>query len=247
MNSLILYMKWRTSVSTIREGKTIVRGEDAIARAREFDFASNIYFLLTGVHPTQQISRVINALLSVAIDHGVGNASTLSARLSASTGASIPQSLIAGIAGFSSLHGGATGDAAQWYIECIDGHVSAQDAVDAKLRAKVKIPGFGHKEVDKDDRADFLLQSAKDNDCFGTFCAFAQDVEATLHALKSKPIPLNIDGAIAAVALDCNMSWQSAMALFLIARVPGLLAHILEEQSQDNGLRRLEESEVDFI
>ena len=52
---------------------------------------------------------------------------------------------------------------------------------------------------------------------------------------------------MAAIVLDMGFAWQMAKGFFLIARVPGLVAHIYEEMMDDAGLRRLDSGEEQYI
>jgi citrate synthase len=52
---------------------------------------------------------------------------------------------------------------------------------------------------------------------------------------------MNIYGANAALLLDLGYSWQVGCGLFIVGRVPGLLAHIQEEKTQEQPFRKLHE------
>ena len=45
-----------------------------------------------------------------------------------------------------------------------------------------------------------------------------------------RSLPLNVDGAIAALLLEMGMDWRLGKAFFLISRAAGLSAHYLHEQ-----------------
>lgn len=238
-------MKWTTSITDVGNGRELIRGyrlDDLISKK---NFVEVIFLILRGELPSKQETRMFNALLVACIDHGVAVASAQSARLSASTGNSLHTSLAAGILGFGSRHGGAAQGAAEFfheYKECVD-----VDALVASLREnKKRIPGFGHKVLEVDHRAEKLLTIAKECGFFGRHCAFAREVAEALARVSSKKLPLNIDGAIAAILLDMEFDPSLANGLFLIGRVPGLVAHIHEEMTSGAGLRRLSEVECEY-
>jgi citryl-CoA lyase len=52
---------------------------------------------------------------------------------------------------------------------------------------------------------------------------------------------------MAAILLDMGFPWQMATGFFVIARVPGLVAHICEEMTGDAGIRRLDSSEEEYV
>ena len=62
--------------------------------------------------------------------------------------------------------------------------------------------------------------------------------------VSSKPLPLNVDGAMAAIISDMGFDARCAKGFFIIGRVPGLVAHIFEEMTGEHGLRRLSEDET---
>ena len=65
----------------------------------------------------------------------------------------------------------------------------------------------------------------------------------TLHPdLKDRPLPVNVDGAIAAVCGDLGLPPEVADALLIISRVPGLAAHVLEEQRRESPMRVIDPS-----
>jgi citrate synthase len=58
------------------------------------------------------------------------------------------------------------------------------------------------------------------------------------HAdLAGRTLPINIDGAIAAVCGDIGLPSEVADAVLIISRVPGLGAHALEEQRREAPMR----------
>ena len=56
-------------------------------------------------------------------------------------------------------------------------------------------------------------------------------------ATASKPIPLNIDGAIAAILHDLGLPPKVGALLFIIGRVAGLSAEVLEEYTREKPMR----------
>ena len=79
---------------------------------------------------------------------------------------------------------------------------------------------------------------------YGRHSVFAQQIEHELNAGSSKQVPLNIDGVMAAVILDMGFEPAVAQGFFIVGRVPGLIAHILEEKRGAAGLRRIDETDI---
>ncbi|HVB40649.1 MAG TPA: citrate/2-methylcitrate synthase, partial [Terriglobales bacterium] len=56
-------------------------------------------------------------------------------------------------------------------------------------------------------------------------------------AAQIKPLPMNIDGALAAVLFDMGFPPQAGRLLFLVARVAGLTAEVAEEYARERPMR----------
>ena len=55
---------------------------------------------------------------------------------------------------------------------------------------------------------------------------------------QKKKIRLNIDGANAAILSDLGFSPELGLGVFIIGRVPGIIAHINEERMDEEEFRR---------
>jgi len=53
-------------------------------------------------------------------------------------------------------------------------------------------------------------------------------------------LPVNIDGAIAAVCGDIGIPPEIANALFIISRVPGIAAQAQEERAREHPMRQID-------
>ncbi len=239
-------MKWQTAISEVKDGAESIRGYNLNELIAKKSFSEAIYLILRGNMPSQKETGMLNAILVACIDHGVGVSSAVVSRLTASTGNSLHTALASGILAFGKLHGGAAQDAAEFFIA--HSGISDPNALIVSLKEKkIRIPGYGHKVLLEDPRAVALFVRARELGFFGTYCKFSVQVETSLNAVSSKKLPLNIDGAIAAILLDMGFDPIHAKGVFLIGRVPGLIAHIHEEMTQGAGLRRLKEEETEYI
>jgi citrate synthase len=104
-----------------------------------------------------------------------------------------------------------------------------------------RLAGFGHRFHTADPRTARLLALADELGLAGEGVALARALEAALAA-NGKPLPLNVDGAIAACLYDLGFEPAVANAFFIMARLPGWLAHIREEWAREKPMRRLEPS-----
>jgi citrate synthase len=53
-------------------------------------------------------------------------------------------------------------------------------------------------------------------------------------------LPINVDGAIGAILADLGMNLAAFNGIFMIARTPGLITHVLEEQTREKPMRRID-------
>lgn len=236
-------MTWKTNLTKIEEGKEYIRGYALSDLAEQRSFVETIFLLWKGTLPTAAETKMLNALFTVSIDHGVGAPSTTVARTVASTGNSLHTALAAGITALGELHGGAIENAARFF----DAYSNETDvpAMVAKLLAqKIRFPGYGHKVLRHDHRSDMLFAIAKETGFFGKHCTLAEAVTKELNV--KKPLPLNIDGAMAAIILDMGFKADMAKGFFLVGRTPGLVAHIYEELQGGEGVRRISESDIEY-
>jgi citryl-CoA lyase len=182
----------------------------------------------------------------MAIDHGPGTASALTARISASAKNSVHTSLAAGILGLGERHGLAIEGAMKFFLE--HKNVENLQALLQNMKEQKKyVPGYGHKVLSADSRANALLKIAKETGFYKEHCAFAEAAQEALKNTSSKVLPLNVDGAMAAVLCDMDISTNLAKGIFMIARVPGLVAHIVEEIKNDDGIRRVDLDNIEYI
>ncbi len=234
---------WQSAVSDIKANQIRVRGYDIAELMERVSFSDAAYLVLKGDLPDAASSELFSAILVSCIDHGVTPPSVLATRTVMSAGNPLNAAVAAGIVAIGDVHGGAIEQAAHVLQELArqKGSVEAlAPAMVAKLRAeKQKIPGFGHQLHTSDPRTVKLLEMAKRLDRYGRHASLAEEIEQVLAKGSPKPIPLNIDGAIAAVISDLGFDWQLGKAFFMLSRIVGLIAHAYEEKTTQKPIRKL--------
>jgi citrate synthase len=106
-------------------------------------------------------------------------------------------------------------------------------------------PGFGHRYHSIDPRATRLLQMAHELEVDHHYTPFIRALERALAAhpdCEGHSLPINVDGAIAAISGDLGLAPGVADALLVISRIPGLAAHVLEEQRREAPMRPIDPS-----
>jgi citrate synthase len=213
---------------------------------KDASFTDLIFLLHHDRLPSPGERRLLDAILIGVADHGAGAPSCAAARLAASGNRQSPAAAIAaGVLTIGDEHGGA-GSGCMELIEAglreakRDG--AAFDAVAARLvdeakAAQTRLPGFGHRVHSTiDPRVDVLFTLAQDNGLAGDGIRFARALEIAVRE-RIKPIPLNIDGALAAILVDLGLPSMVGKLIFIVGRVAGVSAEVLEEYTREKPMR----------
>jgi citrate synthase len=241
---------WRTAITRIQPNEILIRGYPVDELMGRLSFAESIYLTLRGELPTPTIGKLFGAALVASIDHGVTPPSTIAARNVATTGARLRASVAAGMLGFGTYHGGDIESCMRFLQHCLSRvregatfRAAAEEAVHLSVEAGKRPPGFGHRIHTSDPRATRLLQMAHELELDGEHVQMVRTIDRVVAArpdAAEHPWPVNLDGAIAAVCGDMGFEPELGNALFLIARVPGLVAHANEERSRQQPMRQID-------
>lgn len=239
-------LAWTTAITEIKPNEVRLRGYRIDELMGSVTFAQAIFLALRGELPSPVVGRLIDAILVSSTDHGATPPSALAARTVASTGSSLNAAVAAGVLAINQFHGGAIADCMLILKQLIDEareyDRSLDEAVDALIdeyRARKKrVSGLGHRIHTDDPRTARLFALADEAGVSGWGVQAVQALAAGF-ARRGKALPVNVDGAIAALLIDLDIPVELANAFFLIARVPGLVAHVYEEQTQQKPMRRI--------
>ena len=105
--------------------------------------------------------------------------------------------------------------------------------------------GFGHRIHTADPRTGRLFELARAAGVEGPHMNAARSVEKAFVS-AGKELPLNVDGAIAAVLADLGFEPETMNGFFVIARVPGLVAHAAEEQQRERPMRHIDPRNIEY-
>ncbi len=210
-------------------------------------FAEAIYLAFKGELPSKEIGQLINAMLVSSIDHGVTPPSVLTTRTIASTGAPLNSAIAGGILAISRWHGGAIEMCMLHLLatkeimdeENLKAEVAAKKIVTVYREQKKKLSGFGHRVHSNDPRAAKLFSLAKKAGLAGTYLTIAKAIGDAIEMVLGRKLPLNVDGAIAAVLCELDFPPEIANAFFIMARVPGLAVQAFEEQVGQRPMRKI--------
>src|SRR5580765_4878441 len=237
---------WRTAIVDAGPDHIRVRGHDVLDLMRQATFTDLIFLLHHERLPTPAERRLVDAILVGVADHGAGAPSCAAARLAASGNRQSPAAAIAaGVLTIGDEHGGAGSACMELIAEGLDRarrdalpfDAAAARLVDEAKSAGRRLPGFGHRVHSTiDSRVDVLFTLAQDSGLAGDGIRFARALESAIRE-RIKPIPLNIDGALAAILIDLGLPPMVGKLLFIVGRVAGLSAEVLEEYTREKPMR----------
>lgn len=240
---------WNTNLSHTSENGIVIRGYDLIQLIGTVPFPSVLYLLFTGELPNPKVANLIDALMVASIDHGAGAPSALAARTAASGGAPLGAAAAAGLLTLNKYHGAAVQDSMEAIQQVFDLSQGRQDNLDQAADTLVmdwrqagrRIAGFGHRQHKKlDPRLEKLFALAQEAEVSGMYLESAQAIARGLKRSTGKDLPINIDGATAAILCEIGFPASLSNALFMVARLTGILAHANEEITRMPPMRRID-------
>ena len=233
---------WSTSIIKMEPGSISLRGTPIEKLIGNKSFVEMIWLMTTGEEINIKKSVLLEAALVAAVDHGPQAPSIAAARMSATCGVDINNSLATGINVLGDIHGGAGQQALELYVEIKKEGIENIDNVLKKHKDMNGgfIPGFGHRfHKPTDPRAPRLIElvnaAADQGEVSGAFSKIACEIEERLS--NKKPVPMNIDGATAVIYAELGCPPPLARGLFCISRSVGILAHTWEQMQQDERIK----------
>lgn len=244
----------KTAISWVEAEKIRLRGyavEDLIGRV---SWGETLALLLLGELPPKNHAAMLEAILVSVIDHGVRPPSTIAAVTVANTGANLNSAVAAGILAINKFHGGAIEDCMKALSDAVQAQESenldaqqAAEKIAADYKAKgARISGFGHRFHAADPRAVRLFELARELNVAGKFVEQAKILEKVLSEKSGKHLPINADGAIAALLCEMRFPPKVANGIFMIARTAGLVAHVVEEQERNPPMRTVDVENYEY-
>ncbi|NOR14744.1 MAG: citryl-CoA lyase, partial [Candidatus Aminicenantes bacterium] len=220
----------------------------------QISFSQAIYLVLKGEMPSPEVGRLVDAILVSSVDHGAGPPSVLAARTVASTGAELNASIAAGVLAISRYHGGAIEEgmrlfyrvAARMEEKSLNAEQAAEKILQELREQKKRASGFGHRLHTQDPRTAKLFGLAAELGIADHHVRISRTVECVLAKTLGKSLPINVDGAIAALLCDLDFPPEIGNAFFIMARVAGLTAHIHEEKTRMKPMRKIHPQDFEY-
>jgi citrate synthase len=220
------------------------RGKDPVAPDPALSIAGNFLYTLTGEKPSAAATRVMDVALVLHAEHGA-NASTFTARATASTLTDVYSAVTAAVGSLKGpLHGGAN-EGVMKALEEIGSVEEVESYVMTTLgQPKGRVMGFGHRVYRVlDPRANILREVSEklaEESGESKWFEMSLEMERVMDRemeKKGKEVKPNVDFFSASVYRMLGFPGDMYTPIFAVARVPGWMAHLLEQYA-DNRLMR---------
>jgi citrate synthase len=249
----------RTSLGKAELHRVLVRGHDLTGELLgRVSFTDMVALELLGQLPSEERRRMLDALLVVLVEHGLVKPVITARFVYSNAPESVQAAVAASLLGAGSRHLGSSEWCARMLQEGLpdtaaDGQAGVDEAaariVEEHASRRERIPGIGHRtHAEGDPRALRLFEIARETGTYGRYCVLLERIAELAGERRARPLPVNVTGAIAAVASDMGFRWRITRAFALIGRTLGALAHIQEEMDDpisDPIIERIRE-DVDY-
>ena len=218
------------SIVLVREGKELPDGEETLAG----------YFLhgLHGRPASEDLRRCLDVSLILYAEHEF-NASTFAARIITSTLSDVHSAVAGAIGALAGpLHGGANEEAMK-LIEAFADPDEAERGIMDRLERKEKIMGFGHRIYTVSDPRSIVIKKwalrlARNTEQKRLY-GIAERIEKVMW--ESKKLFPNLDFYSALAYRFCGIPTELYTPMFVLARISGWMAHIIEQRSNNKLIR----------
>lgn len=232
-----------------------VRGLDLTSELIGKTTLTDLFFLeIVGRLPDDRERTLLDAVLVTLVEHGI-TANAIAARLThlASPDA-VQASVAAGILGAGTVYLGAIDACAEMLQRAVgsdDVDAAVDEIVDGAKSAGMKIPGIGHPLHKPDDPRTLRLYELADDVNLPDAHRLALDKirSRAEEVFDRSPLPVNADGAIAAVLSDIGFSWRICRGVAIVARSAGLVGHLWDEMNRPvaNRIWDVSEAAIDYV
>lgn len=225
--------------TAVAAGYRLSQGQEPVEPLDGRGTAANLLYMLRGAEAKEHEVEALDVSLILYAEHGY-NASTFTARVTASTLSDMYAAVTAAIGALAGpLHGGANEKAMEMLQE-IGGADKAEAWVLEALSTKKKIMGFGHREYKNGDsrvpamKAVGQKVAAAVGDPQG-WIETARIVEETMD--REKGIFPNLDFPCAYTYYLMNIPIPLYTPIFVASRVAGWAAHVIEQHDGNRLIR----------
>ena len=216
----------------------IRKGKPPVAPNARLGLAANFLYMLSGKKPSDLAAKAMDTALILHADHEL-NASTFAARVTVATLSDIYSGIVSGVGTLKGpLHGGANVGVIRMLLEI--GEVDRAEAwIKSALAQKKRIMGFGHRVYNTEDprathlrkMSEALGREAGDLRWYET----SRIVERVVK--EQKGLNPNVDFYSASTYYSMGIDPNLYTPIFVVSRVSGWIAHVLEQQANNRLIR----------
>jgi len=216
----------------------IRKGRPPVAPNARLNLAANFLYMLFGKKPSDLAAKAMDTALILHADHEL-NASTFAARVTVATLSDVYSGIVSGIGALKGpLHGGANVGVIRMLLEI--GEIDRAEAwIKSALAQKKRIMGFGHRVYHTEDpRATHLrrLSEALGREAGDLrWYEMSRIVERVVK--EQKGLNPNVDFYSGSTYYSMGIDPDLYTPIFVVSRVSGWTAHILEQQSNNRLIR----------
>lgn len=240
---------WTTEIVDIQPGHIGIRGYPIQQLIGNIGFPAMVWLMLRGELPREDQAKLLEAAMVAGVDHGPHAPSIAISRMAVTCGLPINGAMASAINALDDIHGGAGQQCMELMQEVATAAGDAEptlDLVERVLAGYVErngkiIPGFGHRWHGTDPRAVRLVALVRESQqqglVSGRFATIGLLIEEALGRKKGTRIPMNIDGATAAIYLELGFPAPLGRGLFILSRSVGILSHAWEQTQQGGRIK----------
>ncbi|MCI4010112.1 bifunctional 2-methylcitrate synthase/citrate synthase [Brevibacterium sp. ZH18] len=215
-------------------------GLDPVAPTKDLGYAANFFKMVFDEVPAEEVVRCFDISMILYAEHSF-NASTFTTRVITSTTSDLYSAVAGGVGALKGpLHGGAN-EAVMAMLEEVGTADKASAWIDDALAKKAKIMGFGHRVYKNgDSRVPTMRKAFEDmveakgaTDLLDLYNAFEEDF------VGRKGIYPNLDYPSGPAYHLMGFDTDQFTPIFVMARITGWTAHIMEQQANNALIRPL--------
>lgn len=233
----------RTQIASTTTDSIVIRGHDlADELMGRVGYSDMLVLTALGRLPAAGERELVDAIAVSVMDHGI-TPSSLAARMTfLGAPESFQAAVAAGLLGAGSTFLGGMTEVCDLLREGAVGLTSTSGDVEIDAAADLlvarqsargrKLPGLGHNVHSQGDpRVARLREISRENGFYDAHWALLDALPGAFFRARGRHLPLNNVGAIGASIAALGYPAEMGRGIALAARAGGLIAHILEEQS----------------
>lgn len=222
--------------------KRILEGKDIIYPSQELDHVPNYLYMLSGKLPNPAHVSALKTYMILTMEHGM-NASTFSARVTASTESDLVSAITSAIGTMKGpLHGGAPSGVIRLLDEIVK-RGNPEEVIREKLKRGERLMGFGHRVYKTTDPRSIalkenLLEFTGEDEWLDLAIRVEELGVKILDEVKpGRKLYTNVEFYAAAIMKAIQLESELFTPTFTASRIVGWSAHVLE-QAENNVIFR---------